>query len=294
MNKSLKIIDTLNHFVTAPLSKGANVGAASSCPQGKSICAIHRGEKGITLIALIVTIIVLLILAMTSVSLVLRNNLIEKAQTARNEYQTAAQAESDQLDELENAIDNIIPPPPPPPPPTSEAQWGEFTVQEVTCLLYIGSETNLTLTDEVKVQNIEFNEQYTEYTKVGEIRDAHLSDYQIIYVSFFGPNETIKTLDVNGFSDRIESLGGLAGLTTIKGLDGKESIQEYYFEGCIKLDNIKIPDTVTRIHSTAFEGCTALKNITVEKTLADAEATLGTDWIPSGATVTYTDQSKTY
>ena len=34
---------TPSHFVTAPLSKGANVEAASSCPQGKSICDIHRG-----------------------------------------------------------------------------------------------------------------------------------------------------------------------------------------------------------------------------------------------------------
>ena len=64
--------------MTAPLSKGA----ASSCPQGKGFCAIHRGENGITLIALIVTIIVLLILAMTSVSLVLRENLIDKAKIA--------------------------------------------------------------------------------------------------------------------------------------------------------------------------------------------------------------------
>ena len=48
---------TPSHFVTAPLSKGANVGAASSCPQGKGICAINRGENGITLIALIVTTI---------------------------------------------------------------------------------------------------------------------------------------------------------------------------------------------------------------------------------------------
>ena len=65
---------------------------------------IFKNENGITLIALIVTIIVLLILAMTSVSLVLRNNLIEKAQLAKDEYEQAAQTESDQLNKLENAL----------------------------------------------------------------------------------------------------------------------------------------------------------------------------------------------
>ena len=71
MSKSLKTIDTLrerereratllnNEKVVASDQRVVhkNVGAASSCPQGKSICAIHRGEKGITLIALIVTIL---------------------------------------------------------------------------------------------------------------------------------------------------------------------------------------------------------------------------------------------
>ena len=67
-----------------------------------------KGENAITLIALIVTIIVLLILAMVSVSLVLRENLIKKAKTAKNEYELAAQDESDQLNELENAITNSL------------------------------------------------------------------------------------------------------------------------------------------------------------------------------------------
>ena len=114
MNKNLKTIGTLGERATL-LNNGndiasdfcvvhKSVGAASSCPQGKGICTIYRGTNGITLIALIVTIIVLLILAMTSVSLVLRNNLIEKAQLAKDEYEQAAQTESDQLNKLENAL----------------------------------------------------------------------------------------------------------------------------------------------------------------------------------------------
>ena len=106
---------TPSHFVTAPLSKGANVGEASSFPQERGICTIYKSANGITLIALIVTIIVLLILAMTTVSLVLRENLIEKAQLAKDEYEQAAQDELTALNELENAINNIEGPVPPPP-----------------------------------------------------------------------------------------------------------------------------------------------------------------------------------
>ena len=67
-----------------------------------------KNNRGITLIALIVTIIVLLILAMTSVSLVLRNNLIEKAKTAKNEYEQAAKNESDELNYIEDAVNTAL------------------------------------------------------------------------------------------------------------------------------------------------------------------------------------------
>ena len=70
---------------------------------------LRDGEKGITLIALIVTIIVLLILAMVSVNLILRENLINKAQIAADEYEKAAQNESEALDYFESEINKYIP-----------------------------------------------------------------------------------------------------------------------------------------------------------------------------------------
>lgn len=66
-----------------------------------------KNQKGVTLIALIVTIIVLLILAMTSVSLVLRTNLIKKSQQARNEYIEAADQENQELTNYENEVNTI-------------------------------------------------------------------------------------------------------------------------------------------------------------------------------------------
>ena len=60
-----------------------------------------KNSKGITLIALVVTIIVLIILAGISISLVLGNNgIITKAREARSNFQEAAEEEGTKLNEL--------------------------------------------------------------------------------------------------------------------------------------------------------------------------------------------------
>lgn len=48
-----------------------------------------QGQKGITLVALIITIIVMLILVAVTVSLVAQTDLIPLVQSAANEYETA-------------------------------------------------------------------------------------------------------------------------------------------------------------------------------------------------------------
>ena len=57
-----------------------------------------KGQKGITLVALVVTIIVLIILAGVSIALVLGDNgLVDKAKTGANEYKTQANIERGEL-----------------------------------------------------------------------------------------------------------------------------------------------------------------------------------------------------
>ena len=66
----------------------------------------NKQEKGITLIALVVTIVVLLILAGVSISLVLNNNgVIGKAKDARNQYAEAQTNDEKQLNEVSDWID---------------------------------------------------------------------------------------------------------------------------------------------------------------------------------------------
>ena len=61
-----------------------------------------RKEKGITLVALVITVIVLLILAGVSIAALTGNqtNIITGAQKAKNDYTDAANAEEKTLDNL--------------------------------------------------------------------------------------------------------------------------------------------------------------------------------------------------
>lgn len=67
-----------------------------------------KGQKGITLVALVVTIIVLIILAGVSIALVLGNNgIVTKAQIGANNYKGAAANESKELTNIEAYINAI-------------------------------------------------------------------------------------------------------------------------------------------------------------------------------------------
>ena len=69
----------------------------------------NKQEKGITLIALVVTIVVLLILAGVSLSLVLNNNgVISRAKEAKNRYAEAQTNEEKQLNEVADWIKETV------------------------------------------------------------------------------------------------------------------------------------------------------------------------------------------
>ncbi len=67
-----------------------------------------REQKGITLVALIITIIVLLILAMVSISLLMNDGIINRANNAVTAYQTAENDEQGQLNSAENYMRNYM------------------------------------------------------------------------------------------------------------------------------------------------------------------------------------------
>lgn len=67
-----------------------------------------KGQKGITLVALVVTIIVLIILAGVSIALVLGDNgIVNKAKQGANDYKAAANSEKSELTNIEAYINAI-------------------------------------------------------------------------------------------------------------------------------------------------------------------------------------------
>lgn len=70
---------------------------------------LRQANKGITLIALVVTIVILLILAGITINLVFSDNgIIKKAQEAANKTQEAVENEQAELNQLYNDLENAI------------------------------------------------------------------------------------------------------------------------------------------------------------------------------------------
>ena len=67
-----------------------------------------KRSNGITLVALIITIIILLILAGVSLSFVFNGGILDKSQQAVNEYENASQKEQDLLDKIDQYLENEL------------------------------------------------------------------------------------------------------------------------------------------------------------------------------------------
>jgi len=68
-----------------------------------------KGQKGITLIALIITVIVLLILAGVAISAVSGNGIFQRTQNAVNTYSNSVTNEDEVYNDYANTIDNYMP-----------------------------------------------------------------------------------------------------------------------------------------------------------------------------------------
>lgn len=67
-----------------------------------------RGQKGITLVALIITIIVLLILAVVSIGAISDSKIIDHADTAKDKYVESQEDESTKIKDAETYMNDII------------------------------------------------------------------------------------------------------------------------------------------------------------------------------------------
>ena len=67
-----------------------------------------RGQKGITLVALIITIVVLLILAVVAIGAARDSEIIDYAQNAATNYNTGKAAEETEISNAEVLLSEII------------------------------------------------------------------------------------------------------------------------------------------------------------------------------------------
>ena len=67
-----------------------------------------NGDRGITLVALIITIIILLILAGVSLSFVFNGGILDKSQQAVDEYQKAVSEEENELDKIDKYLEEKL------------------------------------------------------------------------------------------------------------------------------------------------------------------------------------------
>ena len=261
----------------------------------------RKNAKGITLVALIITVIILLILAGVTISLVIgENGLINKSkETSKATY------EKDIQESLELAIADLE---------ISKTESGEKV--EITDLLekgYINEEGVINInkllgkkgqygngTNKQDVFIIENNELWY-YEKSGEGRrisklsnlgylvtpdkyfevygtSINLEKYNDYYKTNYGATEKEAPLETYVIPNKINETTldtvGHFNAPNIKRIiikEGFKKIESCAFASSYNLEILKLPKSIKNIGSRAFCGCSKLENITIPKNTCHIE-----------------------
>lgn len=69
---------------------------------------MFKSEKGITLVALVITIVILIILATVSISFAVNGGLFDKAQRGADMYKESAEDEAQTLNVVDKSFSNLM------------------------------------------------------------------------------------------------------------------------------------------------------------------------------------------
>lgn len=245
----------------------------------KKTARTNISANGITLIALVITIIVLLILAGVSISMVLGDNgIISKASTASEKTDIADDKEKIGLAMLEYEIIELENNPPTLEEFLESKDWcDDATLNEsekiITILMTNGREYDW----DVDIIGPGLYEANSDCTVLIKDWNTLISE-GIIHVEN-GMIYCNADLDAMTNSDvlagylllpkdgSITSIGENAfrycyNLTDIILPDSITDIGEYAFEYCTSIENISIPDNITTLPGCAFRYCTKLSSVT--------------------------------
>ena len=206
-----------------------------------------KNKRGITLIALVVTIVVLLILAGVSISLILDNNgIIQKSKDAKREYGQARANEQADLDKVDSWIDNVLNAPDVVEPENID-DW-IYTEEDdgtITLNCYKGGDTEVVIPNYINgmpVKKIEYDYNGIDRKNAG--------------LTFWGENICEDTDGTNYCYPQNT-------ITKVIISPGIESIGWHMFCKSIALKEIVIPRSVKSIGVENFYLCSSLEKIYV-------------------------------
>ena len=171
-----------------------NVGANDPvCPR----------NKGITLIALVITIIVLLILAIVSINLVMNGGIIGHAESAVKKYEAAQTDEQDKISGVEQYMGEITG------ENDSEILWAYYNNEEdeERYLIFIGNVQELAIDDNKEVQAYKIIQDGTQLNHKGEEEPAYKLTNQVVTQTMNGCGIELGNSDfIDNSSASIEKL----------------------------------------------------------------------------------------
>ena len=230
-------------------------------------------QSGITLVALVVTIVVLLILAGIGIRLVLDNNgIINKAGEGKEKY---GQAKENEQTDLDNALDwidemtgaNIV-------EPENVDDWEYKTEDDGTLTItgYKGTATEVVIPN--SIDGVRVKKLYGATTSYASSQGIKMSIWddsiwsgEKVYLGseWIKGQNTIKKIII---SKGIEEIGdwAFAGTLGVESIDIPNSVTSigfYAFKECLSLENVTIPDSVVNIGARAFHSCKSLTAIAI-------------------------------
>jgi len=199
---------------------------------------MKKQNKGITLIALIITIVVMLILVGIVVSTTINSNLINKVKRAKGEWEKAEGQDSN--------IAGVT---------VDGKYYGslkDYAALFQSAYAYSSGGPVFVIVDGIKYRK-------TSDTTVEVAGPEYKS---VVTVDI--PRSI--TFDGKGYDVTSIGLGAFWGCDSLTGVTipgSVKTITTYAFYNCINLTSITIPESVTNIINSAFWGCTSLTSITV-------------------------------
>lgn len=271
---------------------------------------MKRSERGITLIALVITIIVLLILAGVSIAMLTGDNgILTQANKAKTETENAKKDEKNKLSQNEDYItESLISWNTVPNEVYSITSDGILTVADKTLInnysnIKIPSEVNgikITTIDERafqenSIKNIIIPEGITELKKISFNSCSNLEYIRLpqslisIGSDAFENCTKLKKIIIPNNVINIDSFAFnlCTNLATVKLGNGLKNIGTQAFGRC-SIEEITIPSNVESLGWGVFYNCTNLKNVYIESTKLTSTSNFGGDvfkYMTSGSTI---------